>query len=31
MLVERTARQGPNAGNRFLGCSGFPKCKFTRI
>ena len=27
-LVARTARQGPNAGKRFLGCSNFPKCRF---
>lgn len=29
-LVTRTARQGPNAGRSFLGCSGFPKCRYTR-
>lgn len=29
-LVERTARSGPNAGNTFLGCKGFPKCRFIR-
>lgn len=29
-LVERTARSGPNAGKTFLGCKGFPKCRFTR-
>ena len=29
-LVERTARRGPNAGSKFLGCSSYPKCKFTR-
>ncbi len=28
-LVERTAKRGPNAGNRFLGCSNFPKCRYT--
>ncbi|HFC93178.1 MAG TPA: NERD domain-containing protein [Leucothrix mucor] len=28
-LVERTARKGPNAGKKFLGCEGFPKCKYT--
>lgn len=27
-LVTRTAKQGPNAGKTFLGCSGFPKCRF---
>lgn len=29
-LVVRTARQGPNAGGSFLGCSGYPKCRYTR-
>jgi hypothetical protein len=29
-LVERTARTGANAGNSFLGCKGFPKCRFVR-
>lgn len=29
-LVNRTARKGPNAGNQFLGCSGYPKCRFTK-
>ena len=29
-LVTRTAKQGPNAGRSFLGCSGFPKCRYTR-
>ena len=29
-LVERTARSGPNAGKAFLGCKGFPKCRFVR-
>jgi len=29
-LVERTARKGPNAGNRFLGCAGYPNCRYTR-
>ena len=29
-LVERTARKGPNAGNKFLGCENYPKCRFTR-
>ena len=28
-LVERTAKRGPNAGNTFLGCSNFPKCRYT--
>ena len=25
----RTARRGPNAGNRFWGCTGYPDCRFT--
>ncbi|WPJ98098.1 NERD domain-containing protein [Coraliomargarita algicola] len=29
-LVTRTARRGANAGNQFLGCSQYPKCRFTR-
>ena len=29
-LVERTARKGPNAGSTFLGCSAFPKCRYTQ-
>lgn len=29
-LVERVAKSGPNAGNRFLACSAYPKCRFTR-
>lgn len=29
-LVERTARTGQNAGNKFLGCSSFPKCRFVK-
>jgi hypothetical protein len=29
-LVERTARNGPNAGKKFLGCEGYPKCKYTK-
>lgn len=29
-LVERVARSGPNAGQPFLGCKGFPKCRFVR-
>ena len=28
-LVRRTARRGKNAGNQFMGCSGFPKCRYT--
>jgi restriction system protein len=26
-MVLRTARQGPNAGNQFWGCSEYPRCK----
>jgi restriction system protein len=26
-LVERTAKKGVNAGNKFWGCSSFPKCR----
>lgn len=29
-LVERVTKQGANAGRRFLGCSGFPTCRFTK-
>lgn len=29
-LVERTAKKGPNAGTKFLGCENYPKCKFTK-
>ena len=29
-LVERTARNGPNAGSKFLGCENYPKCRFTK-
>tara|TARA_Y100000782_G_C10083559_1_gene223073 strand:- start:157 stop:783 length:627 start_codon:yes stop_codon:yes gene_type:complete len=29
-LVERTAKKGPNAGSTFLGCSGYPKCRYTK-
>jgi len=28
-LVERTARKGARAGSTFLGCSSFPKCRYT--
>ncbi|AYN07623.1 DUF2034 domain-containing protein [Alteromonas sp. RKMC-009] len=27
-LVERTAKRGAKAGNTFLGCSNFPKCRY---
>ncbi|MGF1736798.1 NERD domain-containing protein [Photobacterium satsumensis] len=29
-LVERVARNGPNAGRTFLGCQSFPKCRFIK-
>jgi len=29
-LVPRTAKNGPNAGNRFFGCSAFPRCRHTQ-
>ena len=29
-LVERTAKSGPNAGSKFLGCSRYPECRYTR-
>lgn len=29
-LLERVAKKGANAGNKFLGCSTFPKCRFTQ-
>jgi restriction system protein len=29
-LVERTAKKGPNAGTKFLGCESYPRCRFTK-
>lgn len=29
-LVLRTASKGPNIGNQFYGCSGFPRCRYVR-
>jgi four helix bundle suffix protein len=29
-MTLRTARKGPHAGKRFLGCSGYPECRGTR-
>lgn len=29
-LVERTAKRGAKAGSRFIGCSAYPRCKYTR-
>lgn len=28
-LILRTAKKGKNIGNRFWGCSSFPKCRYT--
>lgn len=29
-LVTRVAHKGPNQGKTFLGCSNFPKCRYTK-
>lgn len=29
-LVLRTVKSGPKAGNRFFGCSTFPRCRYTK-
>ncbi len=29
-LVKRVAKKGVNAGNEFYGCSGFPRCRYTK-
>jgi restriction system protein len=29
-MLRRTAKRGPNSGNEFWGCSGYPSCKGTR-
>jgi len=29
-LVKRVAKNGPRAGAKFLGCEGYPKCRFTK-
>lgn len=29
-LVERTVKTGQYKGSKFLGCSGYPKCRFTK-
>lgn len=29
-LTLRTVKNGPKAGEQFLGCSNFPKCRYTR-
>lgn len=30
LLVERTVKNGPRAGEKFLGCSSYPKCKYIK-
>jgi restriction system protein len=29
-LIEKTAKKGFNAGSKFLGCSNYPRCRFTK-
>ena len=29
-LVDRITKKGPNSGTKFLGCSAYPKCRFTK-
>ena len=29
-LVTRTAKRGANAGKQFIGCTSFPKCRYTK-
>lgn len=29
-MVERKARKGANSGSTFLGCSGYPSCRYTK-
>lgn len=29
-LITRTAKSGPHKGNHFIGCTGYPRCRFTR-
>ncbi len=29
-LVERTVKKRPGAGSKFLGCTSYPKCRFTK-
>lgn len=29
-LIKRRAKQGSNAGKKFLGCENYPKCRFTK-
>jgi hypothetical protein len=28
LMVERVAKKGPSRGEKFWGCSGYPKCRF---
>lgn len=30
LLVERTVKNGPRAGEKFLGCNSYPKCKYIK-
>ncbi|MEX2591284.1 MAG: NERD domain-containing protein [Anditalea sp.] len=30
ILIERTSKQGPKIGRKFLGCGNYPKCRFTK-
>ena len=30
-LIERQAKRGANAGNTFMGCSAFPKCRYCLV
>jgi ssDNA-binding Zn-finger/Zn-ribbon topoisomerase 1 len=29
LMIERIAEKGPNPGQHFWGCTGYPKCRFT--
>jgi len=29
-LSERTAKKGPTAGSKFLGCDSYPRCRYTK-
>ncbi|MBK8202607.1 MAG: topoisomerase DNA-binding C4 zinc finger domain-containing protein [Bdellovibrionales bacterium] len=29
-LKLKSAKKGPNAGSKFLGCETYPRCRFTR-
>jgi hypothetical protein len=30
LLIKRTIKKGPQEGTEFLGCSGFPSCRYTK-